>query len=530
MSGTRGLSLGDGRLGRYRLDELLGSGGTGQVWRAHDTMTDRTVALKVLAPALANDPAYRRRFEREAKAVARLRGPHVVPLHHFGEVEGRLFIETAYIDGVDLESLLEWEGPRTPAAAVELIAQIATALDEAHAAKLIHRDVKPSNIMVGHDDAAYLIDFGTAQQDGQAAMTLTGMVIGTPAYMAPERFTGHTTPRSDIYSLACVLYECLTGERPFRERNPARLMHAHVTTEPPRASDTNPAVPRRLNEVIARGMAKNPAERHASAGEFAAAARAALKMPTVDPPTLALPPVAAAGASPPPAATVNAGAPPIARPKPEASPVAAAGADSATEPLGRVSKSAAAQRGTPEGQTSVIPSPLGDRGRPVGVVGPPGAVRGPHTTRPDSTVRNSGTAGAGGAAPTGFGSAPAKPNPKGRRPIAAGLAALAIATAIIGVTWRATRDTTPPTPSVIPSPVESPAHQPIPTTTTAAPPTTTWEEPPPTTTAAVQIPYQPIPTPDDQPGPGNQDKPDHKPDDKPEKPDKPNNDKPNKPR
>ncbi|QDP81571.1 serine/threonine protein kinase [Nocardia otitidiscaviarum] len=284
MSGTRGSGVGDGQLGRYRLDELLGSGGSGQVWRAHDTLTDRTVALKVLAPALAADPSYRRRFEREARAAARLRGPHVALLHTFGELEGRLFIETGFIDGVDLEALLEWEGPRPPASAVTLIAQVATALDEAHAAGVIHRDVKPANIMVALDDIAYLIDFGTAQQDGQTPVTLSGMVVGTPAYMAPERFTGTASARSDIYSLACVLYECLTGERPFRDRNPARLMYAHVNADRPRASVVRPELPGALDAVIARGMARDPADRHSSAGEFATAAQAALATP--GPPTL----------------------------------------------------------------------------------------------------------------------------------------------------------------------------------------------------------------------------------------------------
>ncbi|MGW4242511.1 protein kinase domain-containing protein [Nocardia sp. NPDC004722] len=271
--------MGDGYLGRYRLDELLGSGGSSEVWRAHDTVADRTVALKVLAPVLTTDPEYRRRFEREARAAALLHGPHIMAVHAHGELEGRLFIDSEFVDGLDVEAMLEWEGPMAPAAAVDLITQIAGALDEAHAAGLIHRDVKPQNIIVAPDDVAYLIDFGTAQQDGQRAITQTGMLVGTPAYMAPERFEGTATPRSDIYALACVLFECLTGSRPFPMRNPAQLMRAHLDRTAPAPSTLIPTIPAALDRVIARGLAKNPAERHSSAGEFAADARAALTEP-----------------------------------------------------------------------------------------------------------------------------------------------------------------------------------------------------------------------------------------------------------
>ncbi|UGT39469.1 serine/threonine protein kinase [Nocardia yamanashiensis] len=267
----------DGYLGRYRLDELLGSGGSAQVWRAHDTATGHTVALKVLAPVLAGDPEYRRRFEREARAASLLHGPHVVAVRAYGELEGRLYIESEFVDGLDVEALLEWEGPLAPAAAVRLIGQIAVALDEAHAAGLVHRDVKPQNIIVAPDETAYLIDFGAALEDGQAAVTRTGMLVGTPAYMAPERYSAIATARSDIYSLACVLYECLTGQRPFRSGNPAQLMRAQLESVPAAASTLAPAVSAALDRVIARAMAKDPAERYSSAGEFAAAAEAALR-------------------------------------------------------------------------------------------------------------------------------------------------------------------------------------------------------------------------------------------------------------
>ncbi|QLY32058.1 protein kinase [Nocardia huaxiensis] len=268
--------MADGYLGRYRLDELLGSGGSAQVWRAQDTDTDRTVTLKVLAPVLTADPQYRRRFEREAHAAALLHGPHVVAVRAFGELEGRLFIESEFVDGLDIEALLEWEGPLSPDAAVTLIEQIATALDEAHAAGLVHRDVKPQNIVVAPDNTAYLIDFGTALHDGQTTITQTGMLVGTPAYMAPERYHGQATASSDIYSLGCVLYECLTGQRPFRTGNPAQLMRAHLDRMPPAASTVVDTAPTALDAIITRAMSKDPAERYFSAGEFAAAARTAL--------------------------------------------------------------------------------------------------------------------------------------------------------------------------------------------------------------------------------------------------------------
>lgn len=513
--------MGDGRLGRYRLDELLGSGGSGQVWRAHDTMTDRTVALKVLAPALAADASYRKRFEREARAAARLRGPHVVPLHHFGEVEGRLFIETAFIDGVDLESLLEWEGARTPEAAVELIAQIATALDEAHAAKVIHRDVKPGNIMVGLDDVAYLIDFGTALQDGQSAMTLSGMVIGTPAYMAPERFTGEATPRSDIYSLACVLYECLTGERPFRGRNPARLMNAHVNSERPHACAVNAKVSRGLDMVIRRGMAKNPDERYCSAGEFAAAAKAALRVPDPDPPTLALPPVSAVTA----AASAATTAPLPRLPKPVAAPTAAAG--DPTEPIDALERPAAS------GKHSAAIDSGSKHAHPAKSSGAATILADP--ADPTDARKPTGAAGVAVAR-----NDRAEPSSKDRKRVVAALITILVIATIIAIAWLSSRDDAPhqqPNP-VISAPVtttpESPAQQPVPASplapaTTTLPRSTTTSEPPATTTeptapptTIVPVPQLPIPT--QLPQASN---PNHKPD----KPDKPgHDDKPNKPK
>lgn len=262
--------------GHYRLDRLLGSGGTGEVWLAHDTRADRAVALKVLAAGYAADTRFRQRFTREARLAAQVRGPHLVPIHSFGELDGRLYIDMEFIEGSDVAALLRREGRLAPERAIEIVSQTATALDIAHRAGLVHRDVKPSNIMVTPGGTVYLIDFGTAHRSDQPSITATGTVVGTLAYMAPERFDGTSGPRSDQYSLACVLYECLTGRRPFDGDDPPRLLRAHLMQTPPLASVLNPAVPPELDAVIARGMAKDPARRWSSAGELASVGYAAV--------------------------------------------------------------------------------------------------------------------------------------------------------------------------------------------------------------------------------------------------------------
>ncbi|MEU2104683.1 serine/threonine-protein kinase [Nocardia sp. NPDC019255] len=263
-----------GTFGNYFLERLLGRGGMGEVWLAHDR-DGRAVALKVLSSAYTADPLYRQRFEREARLGARARNPHIVPIHAFGEVDGHLFLEMAYIDGIDLGTRLR-SGPLPPDRAVDVIAQAAEALDAAHAAGLVHRDVKPGNILLHTSGFVYLIDFGIARAADGTALTATGLVVGTLGYMAPERFTGTVDARSDVYSLACVLYEALTGQPPYGAGDPAQQMRAHLMTEPPRASRAADGVPAALDDVIARGMAKEPDARYGSAGQFAAAASAAL--------------------------------------------------------------------------------------------------------------------------------------------------------------------------------------------------------------------------------------------------------------
>ncbi|OBF86044.1 serine/threonine protein kinase [Mycobacterium sp. 852002-51163_SCH5372311] len=271
--------------GHYQLIELLGRGGMGEVWRAHDTAIDRIVAIKILPAEISQDETFQKRFRREAHAAARLRSPHIVPIHTHGEIDGRLFVEMQLIDGRDLQSILD-RGPLPPARAVSIIEQIAKALNAAHKVGLLHRDVKPSNILIDDDNGdAYLIDFGIALAVGERGLTTVGDVIGTFHYMAPERFKAQEPgappidARSDIYALACVLYECLTAEHAFRGDSLEQQIGNHLVTPPPRPSNTNPGLPRTLDGVIAKGMAKNPADRYSTALELARAARQAITAP-----------------------------------------------------------------------------------------------------------------------------------------------------------------------------------------------------------------------------------------------------------
>jgi serine/threonine-protein kinase len=185
------------------------------VWKAFDTGTQRVVAVKVLSAQLAADPVFEQRFRRQPYAAAGLNDPHVVPIHNFGEIEHRLCVDMRLIDGQDLEHVLA-RGPLAPERAVKIIEQVASALNAAHRVGLVHRDVKPSNILLAEDDFSYLIDFGIARGTDETGLTATGDVVGTWPYMAPERFTaGQNDARSDISAVACVLYECLTASQPF---------------------------------------------------------------------------------------------------------------------------------------------------------------------------------------------------------------------------------------------------------------------------------------------------------------------------
>ena len=263
--------------GRYRLVELLGRGGMGEVWRAYDTAANnRTVAIKLLPPHLAGDSTFVERFRREADAAACLNNPHVVPIHNYGEIDGRLYVDMRLVEGRNLQEVLAG-GPLEPERAVRIVEQVARALHAAHRIGLVHRDVKPSNILLDDDDFAYLIDFGIARAAGETGLTSTGATIGTWAYMAPERFkTGAADARSDVYSLTCVLYQCLTGQLPFPADDREQVAFSHMSQPPPKPSALQSKVSAQMDRVIATGMAKNPDERFATTKQLADAARAAL--------------------------------------------------------------------------------------------------------------------------------------------------------------------------------------------------------------------------------------------------------------
>lgn len=265
-----------GRFGKYELTALLGRGGMGEVYEAVDVDKGRTVALKILRAEYAHDEVFRARFLRESKAAAGLEEPHVVPIHDWGEIAGNLYIDMRLVRGQTLHDLIS-TGPLEPRRAVTIVEQIAAALDAAHGQGLIHRDIKPQNIIVTPADFAYLLDFGIAQAQGDSSLTQTNMRIGSFCYMAPERFgEGQCSPASDTYSLACVLYEALTADAPFPTHSHEQLIAAHLSSPPPRPSTTHSGIPTSLDTVIARGMAKEPDDRYGSAGAFGRAARRAL--------------------------------------------------------------------------------------------------------------------------------------------------------------------------------------------------------------------------------------------------------------
>jgi DNA-binding NarL/FixJ family response regulator len=265
----------------HRIDAVAGRGGMATVFRATDLTLGRSVALKLIDPSLAGDPVFRARFERECRLAAALDHPNIVDVFHAGEERGLLYVTMRYVDGTDLGAVLADRARLEPPRAIAIIAQVADALDEAHRHGLIHRDVKPGNILIrqrGSVEHAYLTDFGiTKERTGGSELTRTGFAMGTADYMAPEQAQAAALDeRADVYALGCVLFRALTGVLPYERGSDVDKMWAHIYEPPPHLLDARPDLPRALAPVLEHALAKRPEDRLASAGELARDAVAAI--------------------------------------------------------------------------------------------------------------------------------------------------------------------------------------------------------------------------------------------------------------
>ena len=324
-----------GQIASYEMVEELGRGGMAVVYRARDVRLGRWVALKVLGEDLARDEGFRRRFIRESRAAAAVDHPNIIPIFDAGEANGMLFIAMRYVGGQDVHSLLNRMGPLPSARATGIVAQVASALDAAHASGLVHRDVKPANMLLdgvagdGSDDHVYLSDFGISKtSQATTNLTLTGQVLGTLNYLAPEQIEGRGVDgRADAYSLACAAFEMLAGEPPFRREQSLAVMWAQLSAPPPPLTSMRRDLPPAVDQVMARGLAKPPEDRYPSCRAFAAALQEACGVSAGE---LAAPALAAQGLVPPPpggpdAAPTDPGGSRLAAPDQAASPVAARG-------------------------------------------------------------------------------------------------------------------------------------------------------------------------------------------------------------
>ncbi|WP_330295237.1 serine/threonine-protein kinase [Streptomyces sp. NBC_00503] len=296
----------------YRIERLIGRGGMAVVYCAKDLRLERTVALKLIAPERARDEVFRRRFTHESRVAARIDHPHIVPIFEAGETDGLLYIAMRYVSGPDLRVLLQREGPLPVATALRIATQVASALDAAHAHDLVHRDVKPANILVAegtdseHPEHAYLTDFGlTKKSRALTGFTTVGEFVGTVDYMAPEQISGRPVDgRCDVYSLACVVYESLAGGPLFERDDAPALLWAHQYDRPPLLVERRPDIAPAADEVLTKALAKVPEDRYGSCLEFVAALRVATGGGVgrgAHPPTLVVPrPLGVPGISVPP--------------------------------------------------------------------------------------------------------------------------------------------------------------------------------------------------------------------------------------
>jgi DNA-binding beta-propeller fold protein YncE/predicted Ser/Thr protein kinase len=353
-------------LGGYRVEGVAGEGGMGRVYRAVQIGLNRQVALKVIMPELAYEADFRARFTREAELAASIDHPNIVPVYEAGEADGRLFIAMRWVDGTDLRTVILREGRLDPARAVEIVEQVAAALDAAHRGGLVHRDVKPANVMLTSThggEHVYLTDFGlTKRAESVAALTRTGAFVGTPDYMPPEQIQGQRPDaRTDVYALGCLLFQALTGRPPYDRDTDIAKMYAHLHDPPPSVLEAAPRTPAAFDALVARALAKQPDERYPSAGDLSRAARAALTgglpseperslatglaapvafeptAPGLEPTAPGLEPTAAAGApgptaapaTPPPTTPTPPATPPPTTPTPEPGPTAMPSGDAA---------------------------------------------------------------------------------------------------------------------------------------------------------------------------------------------------------
>jgi serine/threonine protein kinase len=269
----------------FRIEALLGRGGMGSVYRARDLALDSERALKVLEPELTADRAFRERFQREARLAAQIENPAVVPVYQAGEDDGRLFIAMRLIRGPDLHRLVAKDGPLEPQRTARIVAAVTAALDEAHARGIVHRDVKPANILVElskEGERVFLTDFGISRSARPTEeVTSTGQLLGTADYISPEQIEGERADaRSDVYALGCVVCYLLTGEPPFRRDTELATLYAHAHAARPRPSLLEPGLPAAIDEVVVRATAVDPDGRHQSAGELADDLRRALAAPS----------------------------------------------------------------------------------------------------------------------------------------------------------------------------------------------------------------------------------------------------------
>jgi len=265
-------------LGDYRIEGIVGVGRMGVVYLAIDRITGRAVALKVLREDVGIDPVYRERFRREGTLLAQLNHPHVLPIYGMGELDGDLFIATRLVSATLRNAIIA--GPIAVDDAMTILSSVASALDAAHAAGIVHRDVKPANVLIDPGPQVYLGDFGLARDPEGEALTAPGQVLGTIDYMAPELIDGEGVgPATDIYGLACLAVETLTGAVPFTRDTDAAIMYAHIVEPAPTVSDRRSELPESLDDVIAAGMAKDPDERPPSAGALIMDMLRALDMP-----------------------------------------------------------------------------------------------------------------------------------------------------------------------------------------------------------------------------------------------------------